>query len=123
MQCGMMYALDSVYTEYDGRRFGTDEMTLRIPQFFGTESIKNLNVFPISFHPKQKQAERQLIARGRIFESYQGKKYCEYSGLALGEIKNNRRVKYNVCTPFVAIKEFRSMLTNIIDQRTCDGGL
>lgn len=88
--------LEVDYTDYDGKKFGTVSTQLRIYPFLGSMPINSLDAYPLSWHPREKHIRETLIKRGRLFESYQGKQYLEYSGVALGEVVNGRRIKYSI---------------------------
>ncbi|KAF5388758.1 hypothetical protein D9757_005573 [Collybiopsis confluens] len=90
------YVLDVSYTDFDGRKFGTVDTQFQIWPFAGSVPINSLVAYPLSWHPRVNSIRESLIKRGKLFESYQGKHYMEYSGLALGAVTNKRRTKYSI---------------------------
>uniref|UniRef100_D8Q847 AAA+ ATPase domain-containing protein n=1 Tax=Schizophyllum commune (strain H4-8 / FGSC 9210) TaxID=578458 RepID=D8Q847_SCHCM len=90
------HCLEVTYTDYDGRKFGAAETQLRIYPFLGSVPINSLEAYPLCHHVRYQHVRDQLIKRGRRFESFQGKQYLQYSGIALGEIIRCRRVRYSI---------------------------
>ncbi|KAL1745950.1 P-loop containing nucleoside triphosphate hydrolase protein [Schizophyllum fasciatum] len=90
------HCLEVSYTDYDGRKFGSDTTQLRIFPFLGSVPINSLEAYPLAHHVRCQHVREQLIRRGRRFEGFQGKQYLQYSGIALGEVVRCRRVRYSV---------------------------
>ncbi|KIK51129.1 hypothetical protein GYMLUDRAFT_208901 [Collybiopsis luxurians FD-317 M1] len=95
-QSKCFYVLEASYTDFDGRKFGTADTQFQIWPFVGSAAINSLTAYPLSWHARESSVRETLIKRGRIFESFQGKHYMEYSGLALGPIINKKRVRFSI---------------------------
>lgn len=93
-QC--FYVLDVSYTDYDGIKFGTASTQFHIRPFIGSVPINSLVAYPFSWHPRESAVRESLIKRGRLWEGYQGKNYLEYSGIALGPIVMEKRVRFSI---------------------------
>jgi hypothetical protein len=68
---------------FSGELFLWKDKTLAIPQYEGNKHVKDLDHYPIEFHPEAHSIERRLIARGKKVLDYQGLEYRCYNALSL----------------------------------------
>ncbi len=80
---GPCYQLHCVKVDWDGEKFGYATKYTLIPAFLGTRPITQLQSFPLDFHPNCALITGRLVARGRLFEHYQGYHYKAYKGIAI----------------------------------------
>lgn len=66
------------YVDWDGKCFGLDSSYTNIPAYSGTKKITDLSIYPLSYHPDLAGVQKRCIARGRLFESYQGYHFKAY---------------------------------------------
>ncbi|KAL1749228.1 P-loop containing nucleoside triphosphate hydrolase protein [Schizophyllum fasciatum] len=90
------FNLQVTYTDYDGRKFGAARTQVHIFPFSGTRAINKLTAYPLANHVRSEHVRALLIKRGRRFEALQGKQYLQYSGIALGEVRNTHCLRYSV---------------------------
>ena len=81
---GRVYSLACQYIDFDGERFGYCSANVQIPAFLGTESITNLDAYPLDHHDDQTGVTQKLVARGRVFEQLKGYHFKSYKGVAAG---------------------------------------
>ncbi|KAK6536843.1 hypothetical protein TWF281_001053 [Arthrobotrys megalospora] len=82
-QCikGSLYGvIDGSYVDYNGDDFGYAQRYVLNPEFDGTRKITELDVFPLRYHPREKEVKLDLISRGRKFESLAGIHCMDYNG-------------------------------------------
>lgn len=82
-QCGNAYQLQVGDIDWNGKHFGRRIKSIPIYEFMGTQSILGLKMFPLSFHPQEKQIRALLTERGQKFEALAGSHYKEYKGFAI----------------------------------------
>ena len=80
--------LEVSYIDYDGRKIGTRSKPFYIISFTGSIPIQELSIYPISYHRDAVGLQKLLIARGRRFETFMARQYCEYDGVSLEERKS-----------------------------------
>nr|XP_023907899.1 uncharacterized protein LOC112019614 [Quercus suber]POF16364.1 atpase family aaa domain-containing protein 3b [Quercus suber] len=87
--------IESEYVDFDGAAMGARTTKRLLPAFSGTKRICDLPAYPLEWHPDAEDKTKQLIARGRRFESLACMGFYHYSGIAIehGEYSEN---KYNV---------------------------
>lgn len=69
------------YVDWDGTRFGTNNLVLQIKMFTGTRKISSLAAFPFDYHPQKDDMAKRLLERGAKFEALAGCHYKQYSGI------------------------------------------
>lgn len=77
--------IDGNYVDYNGDGFGYSSKFVLNPEFEGTKKITDIPVYPLKFHPREKEVRLDLISRGRKFESLQGIHCMEYNGPTISE--------------------------------------
>ena len=82
---GPCYVVNTQRVDWDGDKFGYAGAVKMITAFGGTMRIAALSVFPLEFHPEQKDIEAKLRKRGKLFEQFRGYHYKAYKGFALGK--------------------------------------
>jgi hypothetical protein len=80
------------YVDFDGDDFGERHVYLQVPQFTGAQSIRQLNAFPLDFHPAKDDIIHALVTRGRAWESHAGQNFREYKGVAI----DPEGLRYNI---------------------------
>ena len=75
--------LDGEYVDYNGVNFGRRLMHFRIPKFVGDLAISALTALPLHLHPDPEGITKRLLERGHRWESYAGRKFCEYRGIGI----------------------------------------
>jgi hypothetical protein len=76
-----VFWLTCQYVDYDGSRFGTQKLNLKIPAFEGTKSITSLQSYPLDNHHNKEELKTRLIERGTKIESFSGCYYRQYNGI------------------------------------------
>ena len=76
-------SLQVQYVDFDGDDLGTRVANRTVDAFNGAAIIKNLSAYPIEWHSDPETIKRDLIARGRRWESLAGMHFCCYTGVAL----------------------------------------
>jgi hypothetical protein len=71
--------------DWDGEQFGYATKYSLVPGYAGTKPITELQAFPLEFHPKCELITEKLIARGKLFEHYQGYHYKAYKGFGIAQ--------------------------------------
>ncbi|KAI0854881.1 P-loop containing nucleoside triphosphate hydrolase protein [Xylaria cubensis] len=74
------YDVRCKYVEWDGENFGWKTKLIEIPEFCGTKSIQELEVYPIMHHRSADDIRSNLLARGRKFLSLGGWHHKAYAG-------------------------------------------
>ncbi|KAF2423293.1 P-loop containing nucleoside triphosphate hydrolase protein [Tothia fuscella] len=69
------------YIDFDGSRFGTNKVNIKIPTFSGTRKINQLAAFPLDFHAEKDELSTRLLERGAKVESLAGSNYKSYHGV------------------------------------------
>ena len=80
---GPCYQLQCSKVDWDGEQFGYATKYTLVPGFLGTKPITQLQSFPLEFHPNCALVTEKLVARGKLFENYQGYHYKAYKGNAI----------------------------------------
>jgi hypothetical protein len=70
------------YLDFDGKVFGETSSEHAIEKFRGAKEITALDVFPLTYHPGEKQVRAHLSECGRKFLSMMDIHLCEYKGKA-----------------------------------------
>ncbi|KAF9869751.1 putative ATPase [Colletotrichum karsti] len=87
---GKALRLNCKVLSFNGESFVWVEQAFDIPKFAGNKLITDLDHYPLQFHADRDQIKERLIARGKTVLDFQGLKYCNYNGIALGsEGKHN----------------------------------
>ncbi|KAL8819490.1 MAG: hypothetical protein Q9223_002078 [Gallowayella weberi] len=82
-QQGNAFSLDCEYVDWDGERFGLASVRKLIYEFQGTTVITKLTAFPLQYHENLSKVKKELIDRGKAFESLSGYRYKHYTGVAV----------------------------------------
>jgi hypothetical protein len=69
------------YIDFDGSRFGTNKVNIKVPQFSGTRKINQLAAFPLDFHAEKEELSARLLERGAKVEALAGSNYKSYHGV------------------------------------------
>ncbi|KAI1454689.1 P-loop containing nucleoside triphosphate hydrolase protein [Annulohypoxylon moriforme] len=75
------YYLHCMQTNWDGERFGWESKTIEIPKFSGTQSIQDLNIYPVAHHKTPEEIKSRLLERGNKFVSLGGRYHKAYCGI------------------------------------------
>ncbi|CAI6089261.1 unnamed protein product [Clonostachys chloroleuca] len=73
--------IKAFYIDYNGVKVGKRFQTFEIEPFTGNIPIQQLSIYPLSYHRPAGMMQNLLIARGRRFEAFMGRHYCEYDGV------------------------------------------
>ncbi|KAI1338504.1 P-loop containing nucleoside triphosphate hydrolase protein [Xylariaceae sp. FL0016] len=76
------YDMNVAVTTWNGTDFGIREVKWKIRYFKGCEVLSSLDGAPLDSHPDKEKLRRQLVNRGRKFESLRGQHFKNYSGVA-----------------------------------------
>ena len=76
-----VFWLTCQYVDYDGTRFGTQKLNVKIPAFDGTKSITSFQSFPLDYHSSKEEIKAKLIERGGKIEGFAGCHYRAYHGV------------------------------------------
>ncbi|KAH6701253.1 P-loop containing nucleoside triphosphate hydrolase protein [Leptodontidium sp. MPI-SDFR-AT-0119] len=68
------------YLDFDGKVFGETSSEHAIEKFRGAKQITALEVFPLKYHPSERQVRTHLTECGRKFLSMMDVHLCEYKG-------------------------------------------
>ena len=68
------------YVDFDGQKFGTQQLNIKIPQFEGAQGIQTVRAYPLEFHESPEELKAKLIIRGGKVEDLAGTHYCNYNG-------------------------------------------
>jgi hypothetical protein len=82
---GPCFQLQCSKVDWDGEQFGYATKYSLVPGYAGTKPITELQAFPLEFHPKCELITEKLIARGKLFEHYQGYHYKAYKGFGIAQ--------------------------------------
>ncbi|PYI16413.1 P-loop containing nucleoside triphosphate hydrolase protein [Aspergillus violaceofuscus CBS 115571] len=63
------------YIDYDGEKYHYENEGFEICPFKGTMALDALQIFPLANHRVAEAIRQQLIARGKVWESYDGSHY------------------------------------------------
>ncbi|RTE83715.1 hypothetical protein BHE90_001729 [Fusarium euwallaceae] len=95
--CGVaFYVLESRIIDWDGKHMGWTEITMRIPEFFGTVPFSELPCYPLEYHPHLDAAKALLTERGRRFDELAGYCYKSYNGTAIWHVTTEKTRKETV---------------------------
>ena len=81
------FKIDCVLIDFDGETFGPVKKTIEISAFNDEREITELDVYPIDFSEHPSMLRDTLIKRGKHFATYRDFKHKRYSGLSLGDVK------------------------------------
>ncbi|KAF1916441.1 hypothetical protein BDU57DRAFT_587443 [Ampelomyces quisqualis] len=84
------------FIHWDGCRFGTRKLHIRIPEYVGTRPIRSLEVYPLEYHEDPVALKDRLIARGAKTEELAGLEYRAYEGMAWRINAMENKEKYNI---------------------------
>ena len=77
-----VFWLTCQYVDYDGTRFGTQKLNVKIPAFDGTKSITSFQSYPLDHHANIEEITAKLVERGSKVENLAGCYYKAYNGVA-----------------------------------------
>jgi hypothetical protein len=117
-----VFWLTCQYVDYDGTRFGTQKLNLKIPAFDGTKSITSLSSYPLDHHNAKDELKKKLLDRGTKIENFAGCYYRSYNGIGwrydhMGNKDSHfvkGRIVIDVSTP-VTCKQGKCSLTPTAD--------
>ncbi|KAJ6122759.1 hypothetical protein N7512_005224, partial [Penicillium capsulatum] len=89
------FNLECRFLDYDGIRFGEAGVFLRILKYRGSKPIKELEAFPICYHPNHEQIRKDLIKRGQKFRDLAGSHIQHCNGSAFF-MKNGKPIKLKI---------------------------
>ncbi|KAI0865854.1 P-loop containing nucleoside triphosphate hydrolase protein [Xylaria cubensis] len=75
------YYLECKYVEWDGDQFGWQGTLIKIPKFSGTQSIQDLEAYPLTLHKAPEDIKLRLLERGRSFVSLSNCQQKAYHGI------------------------------------------
>lgn len=88
------------YVEHNARagpQFGFAALDgIWIPEFTGVAKIADLPAYPFKFLPDAEGVRERLIARGRKWESLQGRRFMSHDSATAFQTDNGRTLKFNV---------------------------
>jgi AAA+ superfamily predicted ATPase len=76
-------AIHADYIDHNGKEFGTVSREFQINKFEGVEYFKDLNVFPLKYHPRAEEIKATLLKRGKRFAALKGQHHLNHDGIAL----------------------------------------
>lgn len=85
----VQYAVRTKYVEYDGSRMGYASKSFQVKSFGGTRQIKDLLIFPVSFHISVDELTEDLHKRGRLYNMYRGFYHKGYTGYVDFDLTSN----------------------------------
>ncbi|KAF2404108.1 P-loop containing nucleoside triphosphate hydrolase protein [Trichodelitschia bisporula] len=88
--------LSGKYVDWDGSRFGTNKINIKIGQYAGTRKIAALNALPLEYHPDREALRERLDARGKRVEELAGSYYRQYHGVGWKLSPFGGKDKYNI---------------------------
>ncbi|KAM6522120.1 hypothetical protein FALCPG4_011808 [Fusarium falciforme] len=95
--CGVtFYILQCKIIDWDGKYMGWTDLTMRIPEFFGTVPFSELPCYPLEYHPRLDAAKALLTERGRKFDELGGYCYKSYNGTAIWHVNSEKTRKETV---------------------------
>ncbi len=77
-----VFWLTCQYVDYDGTRFGTQKLNVKIAAFDGTKPITSFQSFPLEYHNSKEEIKAKLIERGGKIEGFAGCHYRAYQGMS-----------------------------------------
>lgn len=75
------YSVDSIYIDFDGKKFAYKPLKREIQYFKGAVNITSLPFYPLQYHKDEGQLRRSLIERGAKFVSLQGIHQKSFTGI------------------------------------------
>lgn len=72
---GDFFGLKCQSVNWNGKSFGWSEEYLKLSEFEGIQSIAELPVLPLAFHPRKEHLKHMLIERGKRFAALSGYHY------------------------------------------------
>ncbi|KAJ7698388.1 hypothetical protein B0H17DRAFT_1328657 [Mycena rosella] len=79
----------------DGKNFGLRAERLKIPPFGGSTDIGTLSTAPLDMRVRKAEIRAALMERGRRFQTMQGQRHGEYSGVVIEQSRDHDK-KFNV---------------------------
>lgn len=70
---------------FNGVEYVWEDKLLPIPLYTGNRPVRELEHYPLAWHPEPEATKRRLVSRGKKSLEYQGLTYCQYAGIALRE--------------------------------------
>ncbi|KAF2144007.1 uncharacterized protein K452DRAFT_223451 [Aplosporella prunicola CBS 121167] len=93
---GPCFWITGKYLDWDGTRFGTNKLRIKISAYSGTRYIAQLPAFPIEFHHDEEGLRKRLLERGANFEAFAGSHYKAYHGIGWKRGSLSAKDKYNI---------------------------
>lgn len=80
---------------FNGKEFVWTDRMLAIKEFNGNKPVRELEHYPLEFHPEGTAIKARCIARGKKMLDFQGLRYCCYDSIAL-HCSDGEGSKHNV---------------------------
>lgn len=89
--------LETEHVDFDGGKLGVVHKILELPRFSGLLDINDLAIYPLSYHPRADEVEKELLQRGKrqLELARTGHHLKEHKGYGLKRVKNELH-KFNV---------------------------
>ncbi|KAL1859755.1 hypothetical protein VTK73DRAFT_7490 [Phialemonium thermophilum] len=71
------------FIDFDGETLGWRPIQLTIPRYSGIRLLHDMHVLPMDLHRDAETLRKELLDRGRLFETYVGQHLMEYDGMAI----------------------------------------
>lgn len=102
---GKCFGVNSQKVNWDGDKFGYENVQHLILAYAGTMKIEDLSAFPLEFHPDEKKVRNRLTARGKLFEQYHGYHYKHYKGFGIGKNMCGQDIKVTVDSRIIIVSQ------------------
>jgi hypothetical protein len=102
---GMAFIAHLDVVDWDGRSCGLLSRTVTVRQYDGPRAFTALDVAPLRFFPDKNAIQKDLIARGRLFEKYRGQHFLAYT--SAHEERANERIMIDAGAYYKFEKELK----------------
>lgn len=92
---GSIFEMKAEYVDSDGEKFGYEVERFRIVEFHGTVPITSLQVFPLAYHSDRATLCEDLIARGKLWQTFKGYHFKHYEGPIFQDARGHGGRKIN----------------------------
>ncbi len=90
-QSGDNFVISQSFIDFAGFEVGIHETARRIPQFSGSKRIQDLDLVPVSYVTDFASMSGALVERGRKFHKMLEPNLHQYSGPAIGIVKDHKK--------------------------------
>lgn len=108
----LKFRVEARHFDFDGERFGEVSARYTMAKFSGRKLIRNLDIFPLHYHPDAQKIEQQLVATGRRFTQLQHVHCQHYRGIGFNYVNGELRKHTVHGQIMVDAKLFREMNPN-----------